>query len=38
MEQKTASNKKRQAMIKRAVEIGIRIMPKFKAKPNPNKR
>jgi hypothetical protein len=25
-------------MVKRAVEIGIRIMPKFKAKPNPHKK
>ena len=38
MEKKKLPAEKRQEMINRAVKIGIRIMPKFSAKPNPNKR
>lgn len=38
MENKKPRTEKRQEMIDRAVKIGIKIMPKFSAKPNPNKK
>jgi hypothetical protein len=38
MDPKKSDTEKRQEMIDRAVKIGVRIMPKFSAKPNPNKK
>jgi hypothetical protein len=37
-EKSTLSPEERKKLIQETIEIGIRIMPKFKAAPNPHKK